>query len=270
MWQKEDIFLCGCYEEKAPGCRRFTGETEDHLLLLCEVRSLVRINGRQYVMQPFTFLLHPFEQGSIAVETHGAANYRCVHFRMSERYAQLLAGHGLLPGDVCTISRPVMVSSLWELLQEAQETPAAQERGAYALELLLCLLWENCGNHRARMTQVPHFNKLAALRSNIYLHPADDWNVPEICADMGMCRSNFHRLYLSAFGTTFKQDVIASRIELAKELLTTTEDSVSAVAVQCGFVIEVYFMRQFKRHTGMTATAYRRISKETKDPGEGS
>ena len=77
---------------------------------------------------------------------------------------------------------------------------------------------------------------------------------------MEMCigKTYFHRIYLAYFGTTYIQDVINSKLEIAKKMLVETSWSVSAIAEKCGYESDSYFMRQFKKHTGITPTEYRR------------
>jgi AraC family transcriptional regulator of arabinose operon len=53
-------------------------------------------------------------------------------------------------------------------------------------------------------------------------------------------------------------DVISSKIEKAKEVLTGTTCTVNQVAAMCGYDNEEHFMRQFKKIVGMTPTAYRK------------
>ncbi|MNC73208.1 HTH-type transcriptional regulator GadW [compost metagenome] len=52
-------------------------------------------------------------------------------------------------------------------------------------------------------------------------------------------------------------DVIASRVEHAKYLLTTTDISVKKIAEMCGYASEIHFMRQFKQQLGLTPSQYR-------------
>jgi AraC family transcriptional regulator of arabinose operon len=58
-------------------------------------------------------------------------------------------------------------------------------------------------------------------------------------------------------------DVINSRIEHAKYLLTTTDISVKQIAQLCGYNNENHFMRQFKEITGITPTKFRDNAKTT-------
>ena len=48
-----------------------------------------------------------------------------------------------------------------------------------------------------------------------------------------------------------------SRIELSKEYLQMTDKTVKAIAAECGFLDEKYFLRVFKKYTDITPTEYR-------------
>lgn len=105
---------------------------------------------------------------------------------------------------------------------------------------------------------IPRYSELKRLRDAIYDDPMNSWSVEEMCGEMNISRTYFHRLYLAAFGVTCRQDVIESRLLYAAELLKNTDMSVSAIAEQCGYDSESYFMRQFKKHKDCTPSEYRR------------
>ncbi len=71
-------------------------------------------------------------------------------------------------------------------------------------------------------------------------------------------KSRLQRMYRNLFSTNIKDDIISSRIEKAKQLLTHTELRVQEIAEQCGYNNENHFMRQFKGKTGVTALQYRK------------
>lgn len=84
------------------------------------------------------------------------------------------------------------------------------------------------------------------------------WSVGMVCRQLSVSKTYFHRIYVNAFGTTFTQDVIESRLLYASQLLADTDLSVSAVAEKCGYESDAYFMRQFRQHRGCTPTEYRK------------
>ena len=106
--------------------------------------------------------------------------------------------------------------------------------------------------------KIPRYAELKKLREAIYEDSSADWSVEEMCEDMQISRTYFHRLYFEAFGVTFRQDIIESRLIHASELLKNTDLSVTAISETCGYDNESYFMRQFKQHKGCTPSEYRR------------
>ena len=106
--------------------------------------------------------------------------------------------------------------------------------------------------------KIPRYAELKKLREAVYEEPTAEWSVDETCEDLQISRTYFHRIYFAAFGVTFRQDIIESRLIHAAELLKNTDLSVTAIAETCGYDNESYFMRQFKQHKGCTPSEYRR------------
>ena len=111
--------------------------------------------------------------------------------------------------------------------------------------------------------KIPRYAELRKLRDAVYDDPSAGWSVEEMCEDMQISKTYFHRLYLEAFGVTFRQDIIESRLIHAAELLKNTDLSVTAISETCGYDSESYFMRQFKQHRGCTPSEYRRKVRNT-------
>ncbi len=232
------------------------------LLLLCSGKGSVRIHGKSYHARPFTFVLVPFEENILPVQHSMTVQW--AQLCLSADTLQMLAENGLRIGEMQPMVQPLSVLSVWKIMTESlqDDTPLGRSKQAYAVGLLLCMLLQEAATAAEKVMQVPHFDKLTALRREIYRSPAKDWYIQDICDSMCISRPYFHKIYQSAFGTTCTQDVIESRIAYAKRLLTETDDPISEISQSSGFETDVYFMRQFKRHTGMTPTAYRRVSRQ--------
>lgn len=111
---------------------------------------------------------------------------------------------------------------------------------------------------KSEKNSIPKYPALQNLRRHIYDNPTMEWSVSTVCRQLSISKTYFHRIYADAFGTTFTQDVIESRLLYAAKLLAETELSVSAVAEKCGYDSDAYFMRQFRQHRGCTPTEYRK------------
>lgn len=108
------------------------------------------------------------------------------------------------------------------------------------------------------LPDIPHYNKLKAVRNAIIAEPMKQWSVDDICYELNISRTYFHRLYREAFGVTCIQDVIQNRIAYACELLKNTDLSVSEISEKCGYDSDSYFMRQFRNCKNCTPSEYRR------------
>lgn len=111
---------------------------------------------------------------------------------------------------------------------------------------------------KPKKINIPKYPRLKELRDSVYYEPFREWSVDMICHKFNISKTYFHRIYADAFGTTFTQDVIESRLLYAAQLLADTDLSVSAIAEKCGYESDSYFMRQFRQHRGCTPTEYRK------------
>ncbi len=67
-----------------------------------------------------------------------------------------------------------------------------------------------------------------------------------------------NRLMLTQTGKSIHQHLLSVRLQTAKELLVSTQFSVSEIAEQCGFGSNAVFSSFFKGRTGETPTSFRK------------
>jgi len=127
----------------------------------------------------------------------------------------------------------------------------------YLRIILISLEEAVCGVEKAE-NDVPRYPQLKEIRREMYDNPVENLSVDKLCRRLAVSRTYFHRIYMAAFGVTFRQDAIKSRLSYACELLLETELSVNVIAEKCGYESESYFMRQFRQHMGCTPSEYRR------------
>ena len=84
------------------------------------------------------------------------------------------------------------------------------------------------------------------------------FSVEQLCYDAGLSHAHMLRLFRREYGCSLIGYVVSKRIELACELLLTTDLSVKSVAFSCGFSDEPHFMKSFKKHVGVSALQYRK------------
>ena len=71
---------------------------------------------------------------------------------------------------------------------------------------------------------------------------------------------HFSRSFRRIFGETPHQYLLSRRLERARHLLRTTDDSVAEICLAVGFTSVGSFTSTFTRHVGVSPTTYRRAT----------
>ena len=87
---------------------------------------------------------------------------------------------------------------------------------------------------------------------------AEDFDLAQLAAQVGLSKFHFHRLFKSATGVAPSQYHINLRMNLARRMLRETKKSVVAVALDVGYANPSHFARLFRRETGLSPSDYRR------------
>lgn len=89
---------------------------------------------------------------------------------------------------------------------------------------------------------------------NLYIREnlSGDLSIPVICNTFHIGRSKLYELAQTHFGCSICEYVQLCRLNKAKELLSKLDLSVSEVSESVGFKDVNYFIRFFKKHTGIT------------------
>jgi LacI family transcriptional regulator len=83
-------------------------------------------------------------------------------------------------------------------------------------------------------------------------------DVEAILAEVPLSRSSLERRFKAAFGRTPKAEILAIRIDKAKQLLAETDWPLKQIAERCGFHSEKYFGDAFFAKVGQRPGRYRR------------
>ena len=97
-----------------------------------------------------------------------------------------------------------------------------------------------------------HAQRLRELRSEVHENFSKHWTIGNMAEMMGLSSSRFASLYKQVFNTSPTEDLIKTRIEQSKKMLSTTKVSVKKVSAACGFESVHYFHRAFKKRMNIT------------------
>jgi AraC family transcriptional regulator len=110
---------------------------------------------------------------------------------------------------------------------------------------------------RAGSPALPGF-KLREVTEWMAEHVAEDINLDQLAAQVGLSKFHFHRLFKSAMGVSPSRHHINLRMNEARRLLRETKKSVVTVALDVGYTNPSHFAKLFRRETGLSPSNYRR------------
>ncbi len=97
-----------------------------------------------------------------------------------------------------------------------------------------------------------HAQRLRELRSEVHENFSKHWTIGNMAEMMGLSSSRFASLYKQVFNTSPTEDLIKTRIDQSKKMLSATKVSVKKVSAACGFESVHYFHRAFKKRMNIT------------------
>jgi transcriptional regulator GlxA family with amidase domain len=101
------------------------------------------------------------------------------------------------------------------------------------------------------------FRELTPVISFLEKHFTSDVSMKEMAALAGLSSTQFNLRFRQLLRMTPTAYLMTLRLDLAQQLLNTTEQAIAAIGTSVGFYDQSQFTKVFKKHTGVTPKAYR-------------
>jgi AraC family transcriptional regulator len=101
------------------------------------------------------------------------------------------------------------------------------------------------------------------VREYIDAHIGDRILISDLSSIVQRSESHFVRAFKQSFGLTPHNYLVKCRVALASHLMRVSADSLSSIAVICGFTDQAHLCRLFRQCTGQSPAAWRREHCET-------
>ncbi len=165
----------------------------------------------------------------------------------------------LTPGKSCLLFSESKALEIDALFREIADTSTNNDDFSEYRKLALFLLLIEKLLDSQSATSKPNLNNDIQKAIDFISENLDSsLNLDMICQNVFLTKPYFCNLFKSALGITVSQYITDRRIAMAKDLLSSSDMSVSQVGISCGFANFSYFSRVFKEKCGMTPSEYRK------------
>lgn len=107
------------------------------------------------------------------------------------------------------------------------------------------------------LRDVQHTQKILQAIRYVKQHFQEKISLQDTAESVHLSPSYFSKLFKLEMSTTFSEYLNEIRIEEAKKLLLSTEQSLGDVGFECGFEDQSYFTKVFKKSVGIAPSRYR-------------
>ncbi len=106
--------------------------------------------------------------------------------------------------------------------------------------------------------EMANVNRLAHVAQYINKHLHHQLQIKKLADEACMSEPNFYRTFKLTFNMTPVEYINQQRIALASKLLKTSNRCLADISIECGFNNLTYFMKLFRRETGVSPSIYRK------------
>lgn len=232
-----------------------------YLFLFVKTPAIFQINGEKIVASSRSAIIYDVNHPHYYYPTHYPYFNDWIHFRI-ENGTDYFKSLNIPLNTIIRIWDDTFICDMTRLMSNEFYSINVNKDVTMnlLLETMLIKLSEVIHMRDSKKHTNIHYSELVNLRNEIYSNPQIQWRVDTLAEKLNMCNTYLQKLYRETFGISCVADVIACKINYAKDILSKTTLPISVVAYQCGYSNDVHFMRQFKKYVGVTPLEYRKNS----------
>jgi AraC family transcriptional regulator len=165
-------------------------------------------------------------------------------------------GEGVLPAELAASLIHLLEYAKRHLDQDREKAKASIARAASLLQV-------EFDRRNANADEGPSQGALVAwqvnrVRAHIEAHLETSIQIRDLAAVARRSTAYFCRAFKATFGQTPHAFIVGRRLHRAAELMLTSDDSLSQVALACGFADQAHLCKMFRQRHGESPAVWRR------------
>ena len=254
--------------------------TAFELSLICSGSGTYRVGEKSYTFREGDMFLFSTNEAHCIVEVSGVLDimnlqfeprflwtaenalyqvqYPDIFFKRNENYSHKLS---IRESAARELGRRLQ-SVEYELIQKRTDYRLMVKLQVLELLVLIRREYADWFCAPSNTVQVSYLSQMEKALDHIDRNLTEELHLEEVAREAAMSPAYFSTLFKKLHGMTLWEYVQSRRIELASEKLLSTQDTVSQIAMACGYNSISNFNRSFKAVTGQTPVAYRKDHRE--------
>ncbi len=236
--------------------------TDDYLFLIFLTDIYIETNGRLSRHKKGTCLVYSPNHPQYYKNSYTGFENDWFHFSSDD-------GNAFFDGIHLPLNTPMELNNyhlIPQLIRKIEKETWMQDRSAGQMsDLLIKQLLIEISRLNQNKDSITSENNTDILfrqaRSIILSKPAYHWTIDEMARLTNLSRSRFSHIYAYIFGVSPKEDLMRTRMDLAKFLLSNDSYGISDIAERIGYTNIYHFSKQFKKKCGISPTDYRKSLK---------
>lgn len=236
------------------------------LLRIRQGRIALEIDDAHFEAQAGDLVIINPNQAHVGIVTEGGLDYDVIMFDLvnlnANSAAYLKHFDPIIKQQISFVNKtdhPDIIAIADSLVRSDSEK--ATVHPLYTIGLIYSILgafYQHCTISERPVGKHIGFNEITAYIDAHFTEPISNKSLSEM---FGYNEAYFSRMFKKNSDLSLSRHIQALRIRHAQKLLHTTDDSIAAIAIQCGYSDVFYFSNRFKLHTGKTPREYRTLSR---------
>lgn len=251
-------------------------ENTYQIVFLLAGKILYQVGEKEYqVSKGGMIVLNTLEEHTLKVLEYPYERYviqiRPDFFQHEVKYPEVIAVFIKRPADfshLLTVTEPVW-NYLHDVIREMEKEYLNRKKywemyvGA-DLRRMFITIFRECADVLSMMKIGNGVTVAYNVMNYLNHHFAEDISVNSIAAALFLNRDYISHVFKDETGYSVMAYVISLRINRAKLLLAETDRSITDIAMECGYTDFTYFSKQFKKHTNMSPSKFRKDATQKK------